>query len=276
MNIMEKEQELIVFETMDLEKPIDVIYRDDTLWLSQKQIAYLFNKERSVISKHIINIFQTAELQSDAVCAFFAHTAEDGKVYDTQYYNLDMIISVGYRVNSRRGTQFRIWATSVLKDHFLKGYTINEKRLAAMNESMSKLKSSLALIERTMKNVSVTTQEMYDLVKVITDYSQDLKLLDDYDNQTIDRPLTEDKEKSCLPLEEVVNVIEQLKLIHKDRIFGLVKDNSLDSAINAIYQTFEVSFLRRQERGPGHSVLDTESRSFHSPSSILNSFPLIT
>jgi hypothetical protein len=132
-----------------------------------------------------------------------------------------MIISVGYRVNSKRGTQFRIWATSVLKDHLLRGYTLNEKRLSAMNESMSKLKSSLTLIERTMKNVSITTQEMYDLVKVITDYSQDLKLLDDYDNQSIDRPLSEDKGKSCLTFDEVINVIEQLKSIHKERLFGL-------------------------------------------------------
>lgn len=99
MDYKEREQELIIFETMDLEKPVDVIYKDDTLWLSQKQIAYLFDKERTVISKHIKSILRTNELQANSVCAFFAHTAEDYKVYNTQYYNLDMIISVGYRVN---------------------------------------------------------------------------------------------------------------------------------------------------------------------------------
>lgn len=239
MNNIEKEQELIIFETMDLEEPIDVIYKEETLWLSQKQIALLFEKDRSVISKHINNIIQTAELQSDAVCAFFAHTAEDGKTYRTQYYNLDMIISVGYRVNSKRGTQFRIWATKVLKDHLLNGYSLNDKRLAVMHESMTKLKSSINLIERTMRNAAISNQEMYNLVRVISDYSQDLALLDDYDNHTIDRPQSDDNETSTLTYSEVIRVIEQLKTMHKEKLFGLAKDNSLDSSINTIYQTYD-------------------------------------
>ncbi len=108
---------------------VEVRLDKETVWLSQAQMADLFSIERSVITKHIHNIFRHKELDKISVCANFAHTAEDGKVYQIQMYNLDMIISVGYRVNSKRGTQFRIWATSVLRHHLVEGYTLNEKRL---------------------------------------------------------------------------------------------------------------------------------------------------
>jgi len=106
---------------------LEVRLEKETVWLTQKQMAALFATERSVITKHIRNIFKTKELHEDSVCAKFAHTAEDGKVYQTQFYNLDAIISVGYRVNSKRGTQFRIWATNILRNYLIDGYTINEK-----------------------------------------------------------------------------------------------------------------------------------------------------
>lgn len=112
-------------------KGVEVRLEKETVWLTQKHMSELFNTERSVITKHIRNIFHTKELDRKSVCANFAHTAEDGKVYQTQFYNLDLVISVGYRVNSKRGTQFRIWATSVLRKHLVDGYTINEKRLKA-------------------------------------------------------------------------------------------------------------------------------------------------
>ncbi len=108
---------------------LEVRLEKETVWLSQMQMADLFSTERGVVTKHIRNIFQTKELKKISVCAKFAHTARDGKIYQTQFYNLDMIISVGYRVNSKRGTQFRIWATQVLRSHLIDGYTINNKRL---------------------------------------------------------------------------------------------------------------------------------------------------
>lgn len=107
---------------------------DDTVWLSQKQMQLLFARDRSVVTKHINNVFKEGELLKDSVCANFAHTAEDGKVYDVKYYNLDVIISVGYRIKSKQGTQFRIWATSVLKHHLLNGYTLDQKRLDVLEE----------------------------------------------------------------------------------------------------------------------------------------------
>jgi len=116
--------EIIIYQSEDGHPSIDVHLKDETVWLTQKQISSLFETERSVVTKHINNVFRTGELARNSVCAKFAHTAGDGKVYQIIFYNLDMIIAVGYRVNAKRGTQFRIWATSVLKDHLVRGYSL--------------------------------------------------------------------------------------------------------------------------------------------------------
>ena len=121
--------EIVIYRTKDKKIQLDVKLEQEMVWLAQKQIAALFKTERSVITKHLQNIFENKELEQNSVCAKIAHTAPDGKVYQTTFYNLDVIISVGYRVNSSRATQFRIWATSVLKRHLIDGYTLNEKRL---------------------------------------------------------------------------------------------------------------------------------------------------
>jgi hypothetical protein len=129
------ESSIVIYETSDGVR-LDVKLERDTLWLTQKQMAELFETERSVITKHLRNIFQSGELIQDSVCANFALTAADGKTYQTVFYHLDAVISVGYRVNSKRGTQFRIWATSILRDHLLKGYSINERRLWELNRTI--------------------------------------------------------------------------------------------------------------------------------------------
>ncbi len=121
--------EIIIYQSEDGHPSIDVHLKDETVWLTQKQISSLFETERSVVTKHINNVFRTGELARNAVCAKFAHTAGDGKVYQIIFYNLDMIIAVGYRVNAKRGTQFRIWATSVLKDHLVRGYSLEQRRI---------------------------------------------------------------------------------------------------------------------------------------------------
>ncbi|HBC85727.1 MAG TPA: hypothetical protein DCZ94_02105 [Lentisphaeria bacterium] len=127
---------IVIYKAQDGRPEIEVKLKDESLWLTQKQISQLFNTERSVITKHLRNIFATKELQKDSVCAFFAHTAQDGKTYQVEYYSLDAIISVGYRVNSKRGTQFRIWATRVLREHIIRGYTVNEHRLKELNQAV--------------------------------------------------------------------------------------------------------------------------------------------
>ena len=127
--------ELVLYKSKDGNIQMDVQMERDTIWLSQAQLAELFSTERSVVTKHLRNVFNSGELEKDSVCAKFAHTATDGKTYQTQYYSLDAVISVGYRVNSKRGTEFRIWATNVLKQHIVQGYTVNEKRLKELKQT---------------------------------------------------------------------------------------------------------------------------------------------
>lgn len=127
---------VVLYRAPDGTVSLDVRIEHDTIWLSQKQMAELFDTERSVITKHLRNIFRSGELERHSVCANFAHTALDGKTYQVGFFNLDAIISVGYRVNSKRGTQFRIWATQVLRDHILKGYSVNERRLKELRQSL--------------------------------------------------------------------------------------------------------------------------------------------
>ena len=140
-----------------------------------RKMGTLFETERSVITKHVNNILKTGELHLDSVCANVARTAEDGKTYQTKLYNLDMILSVGYRVNSKRGTQFRIWATNVLRDHILKGYSTNQKRLRELNRA-------IRLIADIADRKSLTGDEATALLRVVADYSYALDLLDDYDH----------------------------------------------------------------------------------------------
>lgn len=124
---------IVLYRTQDGRMTLDVNLREGTVWLNLSQLTSLFDRDKSVISRHIRKIFETGELERKSVVAFFATTASDGKTYQVEYFNLDMIISVGYRVNSKRGTQFRIWATNVLRDHILKRYSVNEKRLREDN-----------------------------------------------------------------------------------------------------------------------------------------------
>lgn len=169
------ESAIVIYETADGVR-LDVKLERETLWLTQKQIAALFETERSVITKHLRNIFKSGELIQDSVCANFAQTAADGKTYGTAFYNLDAVISVGYRVNSKRGTQFRIWATSVLRDHLLKGYSLNERRLRELNRT-------IRLIADVTGRRELSGDDAKALLSVVTDYSFALDLLDDYDHQ---------------------------------------------------------------------------------------------
>ncbi len=135
-----------IYQTKDKQTEIEVQFEEDTVWLTQQQITELFDRDRTVIVKHIGNIFKEGKLMEKPVCAKFAHTAGDGKTYEVQYYNLDVIISIGYRVKSKKGTRFRQWATQRLKDHLVKGYTLNEKRLRQVVQNMQQLEQAVKLI----------------------------------------------------------------------------------------------------------------------------------
>ncbi|MBN2340878.1 MAG: virulence RhuM family protein, partial [Deltaproteobacteria bacterium] len=174
--------EIVLYRAQDGSVLLDVRLERESIWLSQKQMAELFDTERSVITKHLRNVFVSGELERDSVCAFFAHTAEDGKTYQVEYFNLDAIISVGYRVNSKRGTQFRIWATRVLREHIFKGYTVNERRLKELNQAVR-------LIADVARRRELSGDEATALLRVVGEYSFALDLLDDYDHQNV-KPAT--------------------------------------------------------------------------------------
>ena len=217
---------------------LEVRLTHDTVWLTQKHIAALFDTERSVITKHIRNTLKTKELSKGSVCAKFAHTAEDGKIYQTQFYNLDMIISVGYRVNSRRGTQFRIWATNLLKKHLINGYTINEKRLKAAEYKYLELQKSIKILSNVI-NIEDISDEAKGLIKVIDEYSKALNILDDYDHGRLVAPKGTKKSRYKLTYEDARKIIETMRKKFKDSsLFGQEKDKSFKSSIGAVYQTF--------------------------------------
>ena len=217
---------------------LEVRLEQETVWLTQKQMAELFDTERSVITKHIHNTLKIKELEDNSVCANFAHTAEDGKIYQTQFYNLDMIISVGYRVNSKRGTQFRIWATNVLKKHLVDGYTINEKRLKSAASKYQELQKSLKLLENVTRLTGVS-DETKGLIQIISEYSRALDILDDYDNERLTAPKGTTKAKFDLTYEETKKIIEAMRNKFKDSaLFGQEKDEGFKSSIATIYQTF--------------------------------------
>ncbi len=172
--------EIILFENQNIK--LEVNMKDETVWLTQGQMAQLFGKDRKTITRHIQNIYKDGELEENSVCSFFEHTAKDGKNYQVKYYNLDMIISVGYRVKSKNGIIFRKWATKVLKDYMIKGYAANQKRLEYLEKTI-KLVDIAGRIDTELKGT-----EAQEIIKVINNYSNALNLLDDYDHKKITKP----------------------------------------------------------------------------------------
>ena len=156
---MLEENKIIIYTTEDGKEKFEVNLKEETVWLSLHQISKLFERDKSVISRHIKNVFEAEELSRKSVVANFATTATDGKVYKVDYYNLDLIISVGYRVNSKRGTQFRIWATNVLKNHLIQGYTINQKRLQENQSKIKELQKTSRMIERLLSQKNLESAE---------------------------------------------------------------------------------------------------------------------
>ena len=172
MNAKQQNNQIIIYERKD-GAHFEVTLQNETIWLMQKQIAFLFNVRRPAITKHLKNIFESGELKEKSVSSKMEHTAKDGKIYKTFFYNLDAIISVGYRVNSTHATRFRIWATSVLKDYILKGYTINEKRLKENKTlKLKELEKTVSLFREIIQSRSLNTIETQGLLSVITDYAQ--------------------------------------------------------------------------------------------------------
>lgn len=163
---------------------LEVHLEEDTVWLTQKQIALLFDTQRPAITKHLRNIFQWGELDKNSVCSILEQVAADGKIRKMNLYNLDMIISVGYRVNSKQATQFRIWATKILKDHLVKGYTINEKRLLQVKNQFEELQNTISFLQEKSKHELLSGQEK-EILNLLANYSKTITLLEEYDKNKI-------------------------------------------------------------------------------------------
>ncbi len=238
-NIDTNVKNAIVFRPKGSKVAFEVKLKDETVWLAQAQMAQLFLTERSVITKHIHNILNSRELMENSVCAFFAHTAVDGKSYNTAFYNLDMIISVGYRVNSKRGTQFRIWATNILKQHLIRGFTVNDKRLKEQSANLKSLQRTVQMLANLSERKALTSDEARDLFHVIRDYSYGLDVLDDYDHGRTRIKSATRKESYQLTYDDAVGLIEQMRRkFGGSGLFGKEKDASFKSSLGAIYQTF--------------------------------------
>lgn len=229
-----------IFISQDGQLQLTVAVDTETVWLTQAEICVLFDRERSVITKHINNIFKEGELERDSVCAIFARTADDGKTYQTQYFNLDVIISVGYRVKSKRGVQFRQWATNTLKQHLLQGYTLNQQRLVQRGIEFNQ---ALALLSKTLTNQALINPDGQAVVNVIAEYARSWSLLQGYDEQSLTEITHKQQHMQPLALDEVLTAIAALKtnLIAKGEatdLFAQLRGNGLASSIATIEQGF--------------------------------------
>ena len=234
---MDHRGKIVIYQTKDGKTSIDVKLENETVWLTQAQMADLFQKDRTVIGRHINNVYREGELERDITCAKFAHMGSDNdQQYETAVYNLDVIISVGYRVKSQRGTQFRIWANKILKDYLIKGYAINQQVKAAQ---LADLKSTVRLLSNVIEHKQLTLDEANGLLRVITDYTYGLDTLDKYDYQQLEVDSTTPTEEFRATYEEAMEAIHLLQeKFGSSDLFGNEKDQSFKSSINTIYQTF--------------------------------------
>ncbi|WP_294552253.1 RhuM family protein [uncultured Bacteroides sp.] len=234
---MDGKGNIVIYQTKDGKTSIDVKLENETVWLTQAQMADLFQKDRTVIGRHINNVYREGELERDITCAKFAHVGSDNdQQYETAVYNLDVIISVGYRVKSQRGTQFRIWANKILKDYLIKGYAINQQ---IKIEQLEDLKSTVRLLSNVIEHKQLTLDEANGLLRVITDYTYGLDTLDKYDYQQLEVNSTTPAREFHATYEEAMEAIRLLQeKFGSGGLFGNEKDQSFKSSINTIYQTF--------------------------------------
>ncbi len=235
---MTEVNQIKIFQSVDGEVQLEVSLDQDTVWLSQAQMTELFGRERSVITKHVNNVFKEGELVRDSVCAKFAHTAGDGKTYNIQYFNLDDVISVGYRVKSQRGVQFRQWATNVLKQHLVQGYTLNQRRLKERGVEFDQV---VQLLSQTLANQQFVNPDGKAVLFVISDYARSWSLLQGYDEQSLGELTTKQTDMRSLDSADVLSAIAQLKqaLINKGEateLFGQLRGEGLASAVATIEQ----------------------------------------
>ena len=250
--------EIVLFENQNVK--LEVNMKDETVWLSQQQMAELFDSSRTNIIEHINNIYSDGELDKISTCQDFRQVRKEGKrevARNMPFYNLDMIISVGYRVNSKRGVIFRKWANKVLKDYLLKGYVVNQKRLEYLEKTI-KLIDIAGRIDTELKG-----NESQKIIKVINNYSNALNLLDDYDHKRITKP-SGTKNNKQVTYEDCMNIVGKLKFNSDSDLFALERNEGLKAIIGTIYQSFDGNDLYPtiEEKAANFLYLITKNHTF--------------
>ena len=234
--------EMVIYLTKDKKVQLEVKLEKETVWLSQKQMADLFTRDIRTVNEHILNIFKERELKINSTIRKSRIVQFEGQrqvTRDIDLYNLDVIISVGYRIKSQNGTRFRIWATNVLKRYLIDGYALDEKRLKEQTLKLRALQRAVKFIVSMKDRKQLEYQEAIGLLEVISDYSYALELLDDYDYQRLKVSHTSKEEKFILSYEAALKVVEKLRgKFGGTDLFGVARDKSFESSISSIYQTF--------------------------------------
>jgi len=234
--------EIIIYDEIEGKPQIEVKLADDTLWLSQRLMAELFEKDVDTISLHIKNIYAEAELEEGSTTTSFTVAQQEGKRTINRkvaYYNLDMILSVGYRVSSKRGTAFRKWANTVLKEYLVRGYAYNEKLLREKQAQLDSLKQAVALITNVTASGTVSDDQAAGLLRILTDYTYALDVLDKYDHQVLEIEATSRKQLFEITYGSAMDAIGSLRdKFGGSALFGNEKDDSFQGSLAAIYQTF--------------------------------------
>ena len=233
--------EIIIYTSDDGKISLDTKLENNTIWLTQKDMAELFGVKTPAINKHLMNIYKEGELNQDTTVSILEIVQKEGSrsvKRQKTFYNLDAIISVGYRVNSSRATQFRIWATNVLKEYLIKGYTINEKALKDKQEKIQKLQTTVSLLSRSLTNQIESIDDAQQIAKILDNFAKGLDLLDNFDHKTLDANGVTQKEAVIIPVKEFLSVINEMKSEFASDVFANPKDDSFESSVNQIYQTF--------------------------------------
>ncbi len=225
---LKQRNEIILFENQEVK--LEVNMQDETVWLTQEQMSKLFGKAKSTINEHIKNIYKEEELiENETMCKFGNSEFSDKP---TNYYNLDVIISVGYRVKSKNGVLFRKWANKVLKDYMIQGYAVNKQRLEYLEKTVKLIDIATRIDEDLHSN------EAMEIIKVINEYSNALTLLDEYDHRTLIKPKGTIKKDSIIGYQNCLDIINQMKFKNDSELFGLERNEGLESIINNVFQSF--------------------------------------
>ncbi len=235
------DRQIAIFTSADGKSTLKVQFDHDSVWLSQKQMGELFAKDTDTVGLHVRNIFKEGELEADSTTEESSVVQSEGSRTvrrNVKFYNLDVIISVGYRVKSQRGTQFRQWATGVLRDHLVQGYTLNQQRLEEQTQKFVEMQQAVALLARTLEQQQLGSDTGQDVLQVITDYAYALTTLDRYDHGTLLVEGTSDPAVFVFEYDEAITIVQSMKG-ELDGLLGQEKDQGFKSALGAIYQTFD-------------------------------------